>query len=120
MPRVTPRPHAHAIESWLPIPPATTCATTPTPNRIRMNVPAIRRTPASGGWVYSIFGGLDECVAAGGMVSGHAGRTRCGGVGRRDRLAGPQVALAVASADRGRHCAAHRAGGIPRGEGGRC
>src|SRR3954470_4230902 len=40
MPSVTPRPQAHAMESWSPIPPATTCATTPQPNRIRMNVPA--------------------------------------------------------------------------------
>src|SRR5437764_9605577 len=39
MPRVTPRPQAQAMLSWAPMPPATTWATTPTPNRIRMKVP---------------------------------------------------------------------------------
>src|SRR3954467_4856499 len=36
----TPRPHAQAMLSWSPIFPATTWATTPTPNRIRIIVPA--------------------------------------------------------------------------------
>src|SRR5919204_5335090 len=40
MPSVTPRPQAQAMLSWLPIPPAETWATTPTPNNIRIIVPA--------------------------------------------------------------------------------